>query len=373
MNAHIHVAVVRMMLGCAALPSLRVTRASGETPIALKNVFKDHFMIGAALNQRQFTAQDLAAANLVKHHFNSISPENVMKWGSIHPRPGPGGYDFQAADRYVEFGESHGMFIVGHALVWHAQTPSWVFQDPRGTPRARETLLEYLRDHICAVVGRYKGRIHAWDVVNEALNDDGSLRQSPWLRIIGEDYVAKAFEYAHEADPDAELRYNDYGIENEPKRGGAIRLVKRLQANGVPISGLGSQTHANLSWPSAELLDAALTDFAKLGLPISITELDVNAGRQGQRLQSAEAADNAQVDVERVVDAADQKLAHQYASLFRIFLKHRKNIKLVTFWGVTDRDSWRRFGTPLLFDSSYRPKPAFQAVTAVADELPSKR
>ena len=230
---------------------------------------------------------------LVKQQFNAISPENVMKWESIHPRSGSDGYNFEPADRYVEFGEKNGMYIVGHTLVWHSQTPRWVFQGDDGNPITREALLERMRDHIHTVVGHYKGRIKTWDVVNEALNDDGSLRRSPWYRIIGEDYIAKAFEYAHEADPAAELRYNDYSIENEPKRNGVVALVKKLQAQNVPISGLGSQTHANLSWPTAQLLDSSLTAFAELKLPISITELDANAAQRGQRNQSADVASNA--------------------------------------------------------------------------------
>lgn len=192
------------------------------------------------------------------------------------------------------------------------------------------------------------------------------MRRSRWYQSIGDDYIAKAFEYAHEADPAAELRYNDYSIENERKRDGVIALVKKLQAEKVPISGLGSQTHANLTWPSAALLDTALTAFAQLGIPLSITELDVNAAQSGQRSQSAEVAQNAQGDRGGVADDANQKLADQYASLFRVFVKHRQNIELVTFWGLTDRDSWRRFGKPLLFDGEWRPKPAFYAVIAEA-------
>ena len=299
---------------------------------------------------------------LVKQQFNAISPENVMKWESIHPRSGSDGYNFEPADRYVEFGEKNGMYIVGHTLVWHSQTPRWVFQGDDGNPITREALLERMRDHIHTVVGHYKGRIKTWDVVNEALNDDGSLRRSPWYRIIGEDYIAKAFEYAHEADPAAELRDNDYSIEDEPKRNGVVALVKKLQAQNVPITGLGSQTHANLNWPTAELLDTALTAFAELGIPISITELDVNASQRGQRTQSADVAKNADSGGGTVVDAANQKLAEQYGNLFRVFMKHRKEIKLVTFWGLTDRDSWRPFGTPLLFDGQWQPKPAMAAV-----------
>ena len=350
---------------CAILLFSVISAYSAEMT-TLKDAFKGSFMVGVALNQKQFTEQDTNGAALVKRQFNSISPENVMKWESIHPRQGTNGYDFAEADRYVEFGEKNGMFIVGHTLVWHSQTPRWVFQGEGTNAATREVLLERMRDHIHTVVGRYKGRIKAWDVVNEALNDDGTLRRSPWYRIIGEDYIAKAFQYAHEADPAAELRYNDYSIEKEAKRNGAIALVKNLQAQKVAIGGLGSQTHANLASPTAEVLDSALTAFAQLGIPISITELDVNASQRGQRSQSADVSQNAQAVGGGLAEAANQKLAEQYASLFRVFVKHRKNIKLVTFWGVTDRDSWRSFGTPLLFDRDWQPKPAYAAVIAEA-------
>ena len=222
---------LRAGLLTAALISIVASARCADTPFNLKDVFKDDFMIGVALNQRQFTEQDTNGAALVKRHFNAISPENVMKWESIHPRPGADGYSFDAADRYVEFGEKNGMFIVGHTLVWHGQTPRWVFQGEGTNAATREVLLERMRDHIHTVVGRYKGRIKAWDVVNEALNEDGSLRKTQWYRIIGEDYIAKAFQFAHEADPAAELRYNDYSIENASKRKGAITLIKNLQAH----------------------------------------------------------------------------------------------------------------------------------------------
>jgi len=357
---------LRIGLLAATLASMVATGNAADTTASLKDTFKDCFRVGVALNQRQFTEEDTNGAALVKRQFNAISPENVMKWERIHPRPGADGYDFEAADRYVDFGEKNGMFVVGHTLVWHSQTPRWVFRGEGTNAATREELLQRMRDHIHTVVGRYKGRIKAWDVVNEALSEDGSLRKSPWYRIIGEDYIAKAFAYAHEADPAAELRYNDYSIENEPKRNGVIALVKKLQAEKVPIGGLGSQTHANLTWPTAELLDSALTAFTELGLPISITELDVNAAQRGQRNQSADVAQNAQAGGGSVVEDANQKLAEQYASLFRVFVKHRKQIELITFWGLTDRDSWRRFGKPLLFDGEWRPKPAFDAVISEA-------
>ena len=342
----------------------------------LKDTYKNAFRIGVAINQRQFTGEDTNGVALINAQFNSISPENVLKWEIIHPQPGTNGYDFEPGDRYVEFGEKHGMYIVGHTLIWHAQTPRWVFQD--GTNRAsREVLLERMRDHIHTVVGHYKGRIKCWDVVNEALNDSNSatdtnvFRRSLWFTIIGPDFIAKAFEYAHEADPGAILRYNDYSIENEPKRKRLIALVKMLQAEHVPVTALGSQTHANLSWPGPELEDAALTELGALGLPIHITELDVNASRAGQRIQSADIAANNQAaggTNAAPIDDAQQKLSNQYSNLFRVFLKHRDTVKLVTFWGVTDADSWRRNGNPLLFDGNWQPKPAFKVVIDQADK-----
>jgi endo-1,4-beta-xylanase len=345
---------------------------------SLKDVFAQDFPIGVAVNQRQCTGKDTNGVALILSQFNAISPENVLKWESVHPRPGPDGYDFTNADAYVAFGEEHHMLIVGHTLAWHNQTPAWVFRDENGRPLEqtnaadRALLLQRLHDHIQTVVGRYRGRVKIWDVVNEALNDSerpgdtNMLRQrSPWVRILGPEFIIKAFEWAHEADPDAILRYNDYSIENEPKRKRLIALIKMLQEQNVPVGAIGSQTHATLIWPSAELEDAALTDIAKLGLPIHITELDVNAAEGAQRNQSADITQNAQAGG-GLAAAAGQKLADQYGSLFRVFLKHRQDIKLVTFWGLTDRDSWRRFGHPLLFDGQWRPKPAFDAVIAVA-------
>jgi endo-1,4-beta-xylanase len=344
-------------------------------PATLKDAYKKDFLVGVAVNERQFTGQDTNGIALITGHFNSIAPENALKWEAIHPQPGPNGYNFGPADKYVEFGEQHGMYIVGHTLVWHNQTPRWVFWD--GTNHvSREVLLERMREHIHTVVGRYKGRIKCWDVVNEAVNDSGNVndtnifRRSLWFQIIGPDFVAKAFEYAHEADPDAILRYNDFSIENEHKRKRTIALIRLLQEQHAPVSALGSQTHANLSWPSPELEDAALTDFAKLGLPVHITELDVNAARAGQRNQSAEITQNNQAaggTNQPPIEDAQQKVAKQYSDLFNVFQKHRDTVKLVTFWGVTDRDSWRRFGNPLLFDGNWQPKPAFHAVMEAAN------
>ena len=347
---------------------------AGDSPSALtlKDAYKNDFLIGVAINQKQFTGEDTNGAALIKAQFNSISPENVLKWEAIQPRPGTNGYNFEPGDRYVEFGEQNGMYVIGHTLVWHSQTPRWVFLADDGTNYCdRETLLKRMHDHIQTVVGRYKGRIKCWDVVNEALQDNGQLRKSPWLKIIGDDYIAKAFEYAHEADPDAVLRYNDYSLENEPKRKGALALIKKLQAGGVPVSAVGLQDHANMSWPSVEQEDATISDFASLGVKVMITELDVDLLRRSQSADIAEmqrqVASNNYTN--GLPDSVQQALAKRYADLFSVFLKHRKDIALVTFWGVSDGDSWLnrgRMNYPLLFSRDHQPKPAFDAVIKAA-------
>ena len=346
--------------------------ATAQEPASLKEAFKGDFVIGAALNPGQFTGTDVRGAALVTSQFNSITPENVLKWERVHPRPGV--YAFELPDKYVEFGEKNHMFIVGHCLVWHAQTPAWVFKDDEGKPLTREALLERMREHIFTVVGRYKGRINSWDVVNEALNEDGTLRPSKWLQIIGEDYIAKAFEYAHQADPQAQLNYNDYSLENEAKRNGAIALIRKLKAQGIPVAVVGIQGHDHLDWPSAELEDTTIEAFAKLGVKVAITELDIDVlppiAPGSADVSMRVKADPKLNPYANGLPAEVQKaLAEKYTSLFGVYLKHRAIVNRVTFWGVTDGDSWLnnwpvvgRTSYPLLFDRTGKPKPAFDAV-----------
>ena len=349
----------------------------------LKDVFNAAFKIGAALNRRQFFEEDTRGAGIVIKHFNSITSENVLKWSLVHPRVDR--YDFAASDRYVEFGEKHGMFIVGHTLVWHNQTPRWVFEDDQGRPVDRETLLRRLREHISTVVGRYKGRINSWDVVNEALNQDGTMRQSPWLKIIGEDYLVQAFRFAHEADPAAELYYNDYDLELPAKRNGAVALMKRLRQNGVPIAGIGLQNHNQLKWPSIDDEDATINAFAQLGLKVNITELDVDVLPRTTPIGADYAVNVAPTPelnpyTAALPDSIQSQLANRYADLFRVYLKHRDVIDRVTFWGVADGDSWLnnwpikgRTNYPLLFDRLGQPKPAFYTVIDTVNSDKEKR
>jgi len=348
-----------------------IFKGIAQDDITLKETFKDHFLIGAALNNAQFSGYDTLSADLVKKHFNTLTPENVLKWEPVHPQKDK--YDFEAADRFVEFGQKNNMFIVGHTLVWHAQTPRWVFETDSNKAADRGTLLNRMKDHIMTVVGRYKGRIKGWDVVNEALNDDGTLRQSRWMKIIGEDYLLKAFEYAHEADPNAELYYNDYSLENEPKRKGAIALIKKLQSQGIKVTGVGLQGHYKMDWPTSAQLDSTIKDFAALGIKVMITELDIDVlpykNISAEVTLRMEKKDEFDPYKNGLPDSVQNSLAERYSDLFKLLVQNKNTVDRVTFWGVTDKESWLNYwpirgrtNYPLLFDRSGRPKMAFDAV-----------
>jgi len=344
------------------------TTVAAQETRALKELVPSGWLIGVAINQNQSDERDTAAVDLIARQFNAISPENLLKFESVHRQPD--GFTFEAQDRYVAFGQQRGMAVIGHTLVWHSQTPAWVWAGSDGGLADRATMLERMRVHIATVVGRYKGRIRGWDVVNEALNDDGTLRDSPWRRGIGDDYIAKAFEFAREADPGAELYYNDFNLATRPaKRAGAIRIVKELQQRGLRIDAVGEQGHWRLAAPTASEIDAAIRELRETGLKVMITELDVNLlppappGPRGQPVPP-----EANPYVNGLPDDVQQALARYYADAFRVFLKHRDDITRVTFWGLSDADSWLNRGRvnhPLLWDRQRQPKPAFGEVVRV--------
>lgn len=353
------------------------SQAAAPANAGLKDVFKDAFRVGTALNPRQFGEQDTLSVSIIDKHFNITTPENVLKWEPVHPQPGV--YNFAPADAYVAFGEKHHMFITGHTLVWHSQTPRWVFEDSAGKPLTRDALLARMKDHIQTVVGRYKGRINGWDVVNEALNEDGTMRQSPWYKIIGDDFIVKAFQYAHEVDPAAALYYNDYNLATPAKRDGAIAVVKKIRAAGIPVSAIGSQDHHKMDWPSAALVDSMFLAFEAAGIHGNITELDIDVLPRAMNNNTADVSVRAAAQARLnpyaagLPDSVQQALAQRYGELFAVYYKHRETIDRITFWGVTDRDSWLngwpvpgRTNYPLLFDRSGKPKPAYDAVVAAA-------
>jgi endo-1,4-beta-xylanase len=372
---------------------------AGQNVPALKDVFKNDFVIGGALNGNVVTGRDPNAAAIAEKHFSTISPENDLKWESIHPQPDR--YNWGPADSYVAFGEKNKMVIIGHCLVWHSQTPNWVFAgtspttSPNATPNVagpntpagrrgrgfagpfatRDELLQRMRDHIRTVVGHYRGRIKGWDVVNEALAENGTMRNdSLWFQIIGQgdpnkkyDHIENAFRFAHEADPDAELYYNDYNLEtSKAKCDGAVAIVKYLKSKGLRIDGVGIQLHGGLTYPTVEGLEYAITSLAATGVKVMVTELDIRTQTRGYR-----GADVSQVsrgstnDPNAAAAETQKKLADKYAEIFSVLLKHKKDISRVTFWGVYDATSWIG-GSPLLFDRKYQPKEAFFAVIKIA-------
>jgi endo-1,4-beta-xylanase len=297
-----------------------------------------------------------------------------MKMGPIHPRENE--YYWKDADSIMAFAERNHLKVRGHNLLWHAQAPRWLFLDSTHTPVdtvSKELLLKRLKEHITTVVSRYKGKIYAWDVVNEAISDNPNeyFRNSVWYRICGEDFMAKAFEYAHEADPNALLFYNDYNETNPVKREKIIRMVKGLQAKGIPINGVGLQAHWSMQDITSGKVDSTLSDFSKLGLKIQITELDLKVQPSGNNPATRDTTRG-------YTPAREQKQTEQYAMIFDMFRKYRNVISAVTFWNVSDRGSWldgRNGGKayPLLFDTTYQRKKAYWSVVNFKESKDSKK
>lgn len=358
--------------------------AAAPPPAPLKDVYKNAFLMGVALNEDIVAGKNKAAEKIVLRHFNSITAENVMKAEPINPEPGV--YNFAPADAFVAFGEKHGMFIVGHTLVWHNQTPGWFFQDKYGKRNSPAAQIERMREHIKTVAGRYAGRVDAWDVVNEVIDNDGSYRPTSWVEAVGDgdELVKNAFRFAAEYAPDAELYYNDFNAWRPAKRDGIVRMVKMLQKAGIRIDGIGMQGHWGLNYPKTEYIEAAIDAYAALGVKVMITELDVDvlpltkegqiigvgmADRQFQQEEFEEYLDPYKNGLPQDVQ---QQLADRYAELFEIFYRKRDKIARVTLWGVHDGMSWKngypvpnRTNYPLLFDRDKQPKPALKAVLDV--------
>lgn len=356
------------------------TDTSETDRTVLKGAYQDAFVIGTALNMDHIYGNDEAGIELTKNQFNAITPENVMKWAEIYPTREEG-YVWEPADKFVEFGEANDMYMTGHTLVWHSQMPSWAFYDEDENQLDREALLEVMREHIHTVVGRYKGRVQSWDVVNEALNEDGTLRETYWYNIIGKDYLVHAFKFAHEADPDANLYYNDYSLEIPSKRAGAVELVKYLQENDAPIHGIGTQGHFMLDWPELSEIRQTIEDFSALGIDVMVTELDVDVlppafDYMGADVNmSAELSEELNPYADGLPADVQEELTNRYRDIFDIYLDYTDAITRITFWGVTDGDSWKngwpvsgRTNYPLVFDRDYAPKPAQEALIQLAKE-----
>lgn len=323
---------------------------------ALHEAYADMFRIGAAVNTHTLQQE----GKLIARHFNSLTAENQMKFGELHPEEGR--YDFAAADEIADFAVRHEMGLRGHTLVWHNQTSDWVFRDPAtGEPASRELLLERLKSHIDTVVGRYKGKIYAWDVVNEAIEDkkEQVLRSTKWLELLGEDYLLEAFRLAHEADPDALLFYNDYNETDPVKRVKIYNLVRSLLEKGAPIHGIGMQAHWNIYGPTMEEIRETIELYATLGVQIHITELDMSMFRFGDE----------RTDLKEPTPEMEELQAQRYEDIFQLFREYQSVITSVTFWGASDKYTWLdnfpirgRKNWPFLFDTALQPKDSFWRV-----------
>ncbi len=361
------------MIGCQA--------AEKTSRQSLKDALKNKFLIGVAVNACQAAGKDTAALRIIRQHFNSVVPENCMKSEVIQPSEGE--FDFAKSDQFVDFGQKNHMFIIGHTLIWHSQAPAWLFADKDGKDVSREVLIERMRKHITTLVGRYKGRVQGWDVVNEAINDDGSFRQSKFYKIIGEDYISLAFKFAHEADPKAQLYYNDYSMAHPGKRAGVVNLIKKLQKSGLKVDGIGMQGHLTMDFPTVAEEEKSIVAFSELGVKVMITELDLtvipfpnqNGGADVSMSYKYKKEMNPYPD--GLPDSVATKWNNRMTDFFRLFLKHQDKISRVTVWGVSDGQTWRndwpivgRKDYPLLFDRNYNPKPVVEAIIKMAEKAP---
>lgn len=360
---------------------------AAKPPITFKEAYKEAFLVGTALNEEIVAGRDKASTAIVLKHFNTVTAENVMKAEPINPEPGV--YNFGPADAFVEFGEKHDLFIIGHTLVWHNQTPAWFFTDEEGNPNTPEAQIERMREHIKTVAGRYKGRVHAWDVVNEVIDNDGSYRPTTWVNGVGggDELVKLAFKFASEYAPDAELYYNDFNAWRPAKRDGIVRMVKMLQKEGIRIDGIGIQGHWGLNFPKNKYIEDAIDAYAALGVKVMITELDVDVlplTKEGQIIGTGMMHEQFELEeFEAFLDPykdglpkdVQRQLSDRYAELFGIFFHKRDKIDRVTLWGIHDDMSWKngypipnRTNYTLLFDRDKQPKPALKAVLNVPNK-----
>lgn len=357
-----------------------------EMTTSLGATYQGAFLMGTAVNQAIVSGKDTTSQEIVKKEFNTITPENCMKAASVNPQPGI--YNFGPADAFIAFGQAHDLFIVGHTLIWHNQTPAWFFTDEQGNPNTPATQKERLRSHIEAVAGRYAGKVQAWDVVNEVIDNDGSYRPTTWVKGIGDgdELVKLAFKYASEYAPNTELYYNDFNAWRPAKRDGIVRMVKLLQAEGIRIDGIGIQGHWGLNYPKNEYIEQAIDAYSALGIKVMITELDVDVlplTKEGQIVGRSMMESQFQLEefktffdpyTDGLPQSVTEEQADRYAELFRIFYGRKEKVDRVTFWGVQDGMSWKngypipgRTNYPLLYDRDGKAKLARQAVLKVPE------
>ncbi|MEO6721828.1 MAG: endo-1,4-beta-xylanase [Ferruginibacter sp.] len=348
--------------GCS---SSKKNTATSSTP-SLKELYKKDFGIGTALNNTQIEERDAKADLLIKQQFNMATPENVMKAQIIHPQWDT--YNFDLADKMVAYCQKNDIKVNGHTLIWHSQLPAFARRI-----QSVDSFKTFFTNHIKTVAARYDGKVYSWDVVNEALNEDGTMRKSVFLNKLGEDFVTEAFRTAQAAAPNTLLYYNDYNNEQPAKRAGCIALIKKVQEAGVRIDGVGIQGHWHLGKIPLKNIEESIIQYAALGIKVMFTELDIEVLQRN--FSGADVSQTMQNNpalnpyVNGLPDSLQQQLADDYQALFKLFLKHKDKISRVTFWGVNDAQSWLngwpvrgRTNYPLLFDRNFQPKPAFYKV-----------
>lgn len=357
-----------------------------STPASLKDAIGDNFLIGTSINEYQIAGRDTMAIKVLKQHFNAIVAENCMKNGPIHPEENR--YDFEKADQFVQFGVDNGLKMTGHCLIWHSQLAPWFCVDSidtKASPWAPidpsrlvspEVLKQRMKDHITTVVQRYKGKLIGWDVVNEAIEDDGSWRKSPLFQILGEEFIPLAFQYAYEADPNIELYYNDYNMFMEGKRNAVVKLIKTLKDRGIRIDAVGMQGHIGMDYPTLEEFEASILAFKEAGVKVMITEFDMSAlptlkqtANVGDMINFRELREKGIPDSlnpykNGLPEEVSKEWNNRMSDFFKLFIKHSDVITRVTAWGINDACSWKngfplpgRTDYPLFFDREYQPKP----------------
>ena len=354
--------------------SCSVTRKN-KSASSLKSIYKNDFYIGAAVNALQIEEKDIAAAALIPQQFSALTPENIMKSEVIHPAWNT--YNFELADKLIAYGKKHNIKINGHTLIWHSQLPAYV-----KNIQSADSIKLFFENHITTLASRYDNKIYSWDVVNEALNEDGTMRNSIFLQKLGADYVTAAFKLAQQVAPHTQLYYNDYNIEQPKKRNGAIELIKKIKAAGVRIDGVGIQGHWHLGTVPYQDIEESIQEFSKLGIKVMFTELDISVLPNPKNHNTAdvnataEATANANPYTTGLPDSIQHQLADNYFRLFKLFMKYKNEISRVTFWGINDEQSWLnnfpvkgRTNHPLLFDRNYQPKEAYYKLL----ELPQKQ
>tara|TARA_X000000368_G_scaffold223536_1_gene176464 strand:+ start:1270 stop:2427 length:1158 start_codon:yes stop_codon:yes gene_type:complete len=382
--------IIRLLVVLSLISWAQSLPAEDDNYIPLNELYEDHFLIGNILSggmeRGETFRKDRNELELLVSEFNCLTAENSMKMAYMQPKKGE--YNFSASDALVNLAEAANMEVVGHALVWHHQVPNWIFVDSRGERVSREELIDRMRDHIFTIMERYKGRIKYWDVVNEAVNlkkvggkQVAHLRESPWYEIIGEDYIELAYRFAHEADPEALLLYNDYSMTDLVKTRFVAKMVKGLKGKGIPIHGVGMQGHWHLEWPTKSDLQSAIDILSDADVKISVTELDI---RVLPHPKDSEMGADINLNIKRMKEldpytdgipkSVLKKQAKKYSSLFKIFIKNSDVIERVSFWGLVDHHSWLRNWPvegrtvyPALFDRKYKPKPAYYALRKLVE------